>query len=125
LSETITREFPLSNEIKDLGFSRIYVVDKTLFVCGLKTKIQCRYYKSGLEKTMKALKRAYVDANEFDIETIDKLCVFLSQAWINAEEKTEDSNDSTLFSNHQKRTLSSSFWLYWNALAAVSVNHAY
>lgn len=50
MSETIAREFPLSDDIKDLGFSRIYVVDKTLFVCGSKTKIQCRYYKSGLEK---------------------------------------------------------------------------
>ena len=98
MSETIAREFPLSDDIKDLGFSRIYVVDKTLFVCGLKTKIQCRYYKSGLEKTMKGLKQALVDS-EFDKETIDKLCVLMSKTWVEAEEKAEDSNNSTTADN--------------------------
>src|SRR5262249_28667592 len=62
-----------------------------------KTDIQCRYYRYGLEKTTKALKKAFVEANEFDIETIDKLCVYLSQAWI----KAEDTNNSTTADNAQ------------------------
>jgi hypothetical protein len=102
LSDSITYEFPVSTEIKDLGFSRIYVVDKTLFVCGLKTKIQCRYYKSGLEKTMKALKQAFIDTNEFDEETIDKLCVLMTQAWV----KAEDSNNSTTADNVEGNIIS-------------------
>ena len=87
MPEPITREFPVSTEIKDLGFSRIYGADKTLFVCGVKREIQCTYYKYDLQRTMKALKRALVDANEYDIKIIEKLRVDISQAWIKAEEK--------------------------------------
>lgn len=86
LSEPITRKFTLSTEIEQLGFSRIYAIDKTLFVCGLMTEIQYKYYRYDLQKTMKALKRALVDTNEFGIEIIDKLRVFISQAWIKAED---------------------------------------
>jgi hypothetical protein len=78
------------------------VVDKTLFVSGLKSKIQCRYYKSGLEKTMKGLKQAFIDANEFDEETIDKLCVLMTQAWVGAE----DSNNSTTADNVEGNIIS-------------------
>ena len=48
---------------------------------------------------MKALKRAFMDANEYDMKIIDKICVSISLAWIKAEEKAEDSNNSTTADN--------------------------
>jgi len=120
LSEPVICEFEISTEIKDLGFFRIYAVDKTLFACGL-TKIQSRYYRHDLQKTMNALKKAFVEVNEFDIETIDKLCVYLSQAWI----KAEDTNNCTTADNAQNSEANiineeimqlGKFWLYTNSI---------
>lgn len=52
---------------------------------------------------MKALKRAFMDANEYDMKIIDKICVSISLAWIKAEEKAEDSNNSTTADNVESR----------------------
>ena len=81
------REFPITDEIKQLGFSRVYTMGKNLLVSNSSdlAEIQSPYYKNDLQKTMKGLKDALLECGHFDDKTIDKFLVLLSQAWLDSE----------------------------------------
>jgi hypothetical protein len=102
LSHHHRREIEITDDIKQLGVSEIRVVDKNLLAYNMKEEpIYCQYYKDDLYKTMKKLREA-LDSHGFDTEAIEKLCkVYVPQAWIKAEEKAEDSNNSTTADNAQ------------------------
>jgi len=95
-------EIEITDEIKRLGVSRIRVAGKDLFVYTKEEPIVCQYYKDDLSKTMKKLGEALNASDEFDKEAIEKLCkVYVPKAWTKAEEKAEDSNNSTTVDNAQ------------------------
>ena len=85
------REFPITDEMKQLGFSRVYVMGKNLLICNSSdlAEIQCPYYRSDLQKTIKGLKDA-LECGHFDDKTIEKFLVLLSQAWLNSESGNSD-----------------------------------
>jgi hypothetical protein len=91
----------MTDDIRQLGVSKICVVGKSLVVYNTKEEpIYCQYYKDDLYKTMKKLREA-LDSHGFDQEAIEKLCkVYVPQAWIK-EEKAEGSNNSTTADNAQ------------------------
>ena len=68
------REFPITDEMKQLGFSRVYTMGKNLFVCNTSdsAEIQCPYYRNDLQKTMKGLKKALLEYGHSDDKTIEK-----------------------------------------------------
>ncbi|MFZ0510583.1 MAG: hypothetical protein WAM14_03165 [Candidatus Nitrosopolaris sp.] len=79
-------EFEITDEIRQLGFSRIHVVDKTLLVYNTRREpIYCQYVKDDLSKTISRLRKAFNDSVEFDKETVDRFLVLLSQVWLNSE----------------------------------------
>lgn len=87
-------EFPIIDEIRELGFSRVHAVGKTLLVYNARTEaIQSQYYKDDLSKTINRLKKALIESGQFDIKTIEKFTVFLSQVWVKSEE--EDNEESS------------------------------
>jgi hypothetical protein len=80
-------EFPITDEIKQLGFSKVCTLGKTLLVYNAKEHpIQCGYYRDDLTKTTKVLKKALYDSKEFNTKTIEKFIVLFSQVWIKMAE---------------------------------------
>jgi hypothetical protein len=91
-TESIGREFPITDEIKNLGFSKVCTIGKTLFIYNAKVEpIHCQYYKDDLPKTMNKLKKALSDSHEFDNIKIEKFIVHLSQVWVKIVEEEQDS----------------------------------
>ncbi|MGC2682904.1 MAG: hypothetical protein WA323_13650 [Candidatus Nitrosopolaris sp.] len=83
MSNIHIREFKITDEIRQLGVSRICVAGKTLFVYNTrKEPIRCQYYRDDLCKTTSKLRKALNDFGEFGKETIDKFLVLLSQVWL-------------------------------------------
>lgn len=81
------REFTITDEMKQLGFSRVYTMGKDLLICNSSdsTEIRCPYYRNDLQKTMKGLKDALLECGHFDDKTIEKFLVLLSQTWLSSE----------------------------------------
>ena len=88
ITESIDYEFPITDEIKDLGISKVLTRCKILLVYNTKIDpIQCQYYKDDLPKTMNKLRKALYDSHEFDNKTIDKVIILLSQLWVRLVEQ--------------------------------------
>jgi hypothetical protein len=95
MTGTIVHEFPITDEIRGLGFSRVCTMGKTLLVYNAKMDpIQCQYYKDDSIKTIKMLRKALVDTHEFDIKVIDKFIVLLSQIWVQLVEAQDQAAKS-------------------------------
>lgn len=92
---TMIREFPINDEIKELGFSRVYAKEKTLLVYNSPylPAIQCDYYKNDLQTTMNDLRQALIESGHFDTKTIDKFLVLLSQVWVKSVEEEQQDID--------------------------------
>jgi hypothetical protein len=98
------KEFEITDEIRRLGFSRIYVAGKTLLVYNTRREhIQCQYYKDDLPKTISTLRKALTDHAEFDIKIIDKFLVLLSQVWLKPVKDENEADKSA--STSQRRIL--------------------
>ena len=70
-------DFPVSDEMKALGFSRIYKKDKNLVVYNSPAMISSRYFKGDLHSTLNHLEKAFTDYdkrnnNYFGNERIEK-----------------------------------------------------
>jgi hypothetical protein len=83
LSHNRIQEFDITEEFRQQGISKVCVIGKTLLVYNSRNKpIHCQYDKNDLSKTMHKLGKALSDSNEFDRETIEKILVLLSRAWL-------------------------------------------
>ncbi len=81
------REFPPSDEVKNLGIGGIYVEDKILFVENAKLEpIKC-LYTGQLITTADGLKQALTKTGEFDEEWIDKFLRLFAYLWRKQEEE--------------------------------------
>ena len=86
-------EFELTQDIRDLGFTRIYTIDKTLKVDNASTNTTCKYFKGDLEQTMKALRKALNYTGHFTPNQIEKFIMLFYDVWINAEERKSNQNE--------------------------------
>ena len=66
MSQYHIREFEITDEIRELRFSRIYAIGKTLDV---------------IHKTVTGIEKSLTD-HRFDKETITKVCALLTQVWL-------------------------------------------
>jgi predicted transcriptional regulator len=105
LSHHNTRELEITDEIRQLGVSRICVVGKNLLVYNArKEPSYCQYDKDDLTKTLNRLKKALVDSHEFDKETIEKFLVLLSRLWLNSETTNREAEDKDKSAYEKART---------------------
>lgn len=89
------REFPITDEIRQLGFSRVFTMGKALFVYNARTDpIQCQYDKDDWIKTNNRLRKVLEDSHEFDKKTVDKFLVLLSQVWLKSVENDNEAAKS-------------------------------
>jgi hypothetical protein len=71
------REFEITDEIRKLGFSRIYAIGKTLVLKSTTTNsvIHCPFHKGDILKTVTRIEKSLTGyPTRFDKETITKLC---------------------------------------------------
>ncbi|PWU80100.1 MAG: hypothetical protein DLM72_13875 [Candidatus Nitrosopolaris wilkensis] len=92
---TMIHEFPLNDEIRELGFSKVCANGKTLLVYNSSDlpPIQCEYYKNDLQATINDLRQALIESGHFDNKTIEKFLVLLSQVWVKSVEEEQHSRD--------------------------------
>jgi hypothetical protein len=74
-------DFEVTDEIRKLGFSRIYVMGKTLFleITG-NSVIPSPFYKDDIHKTVKGIEKSLKGL--FDEQDITKLCTLFTQVWL-------------------------------------------
>jgi hypothetical protein len=115
---TIT-EFPLTNEIKKLGISRVYTNtcvndtnnDTTLFVerAGIEAKpIKCKYNKSNFKDTAKELEAALI-ASGLDHKTSKKFIALLAKICIEIERQQQKTQRDIVLEEIRKRRSESKF----------------
>src|SRR6266487_4878271 len=104
-------EFQLTDEIKQLGVSRIFTTDSSIYIYNDKAFAQSPYYKKELQKTLDKLKYQMLYCGHFgDATAVGKIIILLSGIWVAAEEKkaqaqTQSSkvdDDDTLNQEHQR-----------------------
>jgi len=87
------RVFPLSDEMKNQGITRIYVKGKTLFVENARAKPVTCLYTADIITTTDGLKQALVKTGEYDEKTIDKIIRLFVDAWGKLEEEIPSEED--------------------------------
>ena len=70
-------DYPVNDEMKSLGFSRVYKKDKNLVIYNSPALITSRYFKGDLQSTLHQLERALIDydkssKNHFGTEKIQR-----------------------------------------------------
>ena len=100
-------EFQLTDEIRKLGFSRVCIMGKNLFVYNSKSKpnsktrpIKCKYDKDDLIRTTNGLRKALENTHKFDPKIIDKFIILLSDLWVKLVE--DQNNNDTKDQNKNK-----------------------
>jgi hypothetical protein len=99
-------DFVLTQEIRDLGFTRIYTIDKTLRVDNSSTKTTCKYYETDLDATVKGLKKALTYSGHFTPNAIDKFIILFTDVWIETEQaksKAGKTKDDDVVIQQQQR----------------------
>jgi glyoxylase-like metal-dependent hydrolase (beta-lactamase superfamily II) len=89
-------EFDLTDEIRQLGVSKVFATETNIYVYNGKAFAQSAYYKKELQKTLDKLKSQMVYCGHFgDAKAVDKIILLLSRIWVAAEEEKERaSNDN-------------------------------
>jgi hypothetical protein len=109
-------EFPLTSEIRELGFSRVYtcfnsnkeqllLVERTGIQCN---PIQCKYDKSSIKNTAKELESA-LTISGVDHKTTRKFIVLLAKLCIEMERQQQKTQRDLILEEIRKRRLSSRF----------------
>ena len=81
-------EFPLTEEIKELGVSKVLTTDSSICIYNGKGFAQSPYYKRELQKTLDKLKTQMLYCGYFgDVKAIDKIILLLSEMWVKVEEE--------------------------------------
>jgi hypothetical protein len=88
-------DFPVSDEMKSLGFSRVYKQDKNLVVYNSPAMITSRYFKGDLQSTLHQLERALMtydkrSDNHFGTEKIERFLQWFAELDIKNDEAQED-----------------------------------
>lgn len=88
-------DFPVDDEIKALGFSRVYKKDKNLVVYNSPAMITSRYFPGDLQPTLDHLEKALMDydkhnKNYFGNEKIQRFVRWFAEQDIKSEEIKED-----------------------------------
>jgi AAA lid domain len=88
-------DFPVSDEIKALGFSRVYKQDKNLVIYNSPALVTSRYFKGDLQSTMHQLEKALMDYdkrnnNHFGNEKIERFLKWFAELDIKTDEAQED-----------------------------------
>lgn len=88
-------DFPLSDEMKNIGFSRVYKKDKNLVVYNSPALITSRYFPGDLQATLHQLERALVNYdkisnNHFGTERIERFLRWFAEVDIKTDEAQED-----------------------------------
>ncbi|MFZ0510816.1 MAG: hypothetical protein WAM14_04350 [Candidatus Nitrosopolaris sp.] len=98
------REFPITDEIQKLGFSRIYATGKTLVLKSTITNsdIQCRFYKDDLIKTTEGIEESLTD-HGFDEKTIAKISTLFAQGWLALVEAEAEEAKNTQTQERKQR----------------------
>jgi hypothetical protein len=105
LSHHHTRELEITDEIRQLGVSRICVVGNNLLVYNArKEPSYYQYYKDDLSKTINRLRKALKDSHDFDNETIEKVLVLLSQVLLSSETTNREAENKDKSAYEKART---------------------
>ncbi|MFZ0328862.1 MAG: hypothetical protein WBP64_21150 [Nitrososphaeraceae archaeon] len=88
-------DFPVSDEIKALGFSRVYKKDKNLVIYNSPALITTRYFSGDLQSTLHRLEKALIDYdkhnnNHFGNEKIERFLRWFAELDIKTDEAQED-----------------------------------
>jgi hypothetical protein len=85
----ILKGFELTDEIRQLGVSKVLVTKDSLYVYNGKSFTQSRYYKNKLQKTLDELKEKLTHDGCFgDEKTVKKIILLLSEIWVRSEEES-------------------------------------
>jgi hypothetical protein len=100
-------EFDLTDEIRQLGVSKVFATETNIYVYNGKAFAQSAYYKKELQKTVDKLKSQMVYCGHFgDAKAVDKIILLLSRIWVAAEEEKERaSNDNEKSKSGKNRPL--------------------
>ena len=92
-------EIEVSDELSALGFSKIIVKGKDMFVTYNQGNIICTFYKNDWEKTTKSIQKKFQSEN-IDKKAMSQFIVYLGREYIklNSEEspKTSDSEKNNI-----------------------------
>ncbi len=93
----MVHEFAITQQIKDLGISRVCVKGKTLLVYNnVTTPIDCEYDNENLALTKKNLRKAFATSGHFDIEIVDQVIMWFTEVWATSDEgEIEDTRETT------------------------------
>jgi hypothetical protein len=88
-------DFPITDEIKALGFSRVYKRDKNLVIYNSPALITSRYFSGDLEATVHHLERALMNFdksnnNHFGNKTIQQFIRWFAEVDIKTDEAQEE-----------------------------------
>jgi hypothetical protein len=88
-------DFPISDDMKALGFSRVYKKDKNLVVYNAGAMVTTRYFKGDLASTLHHLEKAFMDYdkrnnNYFGNEKIERFLRLFAELDIKTDEAKED-----------------------------------
>ena len=88
-------DFPVSDEIKALGFSRVYKKDKNLVIYNSPALITSRYFSGDLQSTLYQLEKALLtydksNNNHFGNEKIERFLRWFAELDIKTDEAQED-----------------------------------
>jgi hypothetical protein len=93
---TVLHDYPITDEIKALGFSRVYKKDKNLVVYNSPALITSRYFAGDLQSTLHHLEKAlvkydkYNNNNHFGSEKIERFLRWFAEVDIKTDEAQED-----------------------------------
>jgi hypothetical protein len=122
LSHNRIQEFPITDEIRKLGFSGIYATGKTLVlkVTGENSMIYCRFYKDDVTRTVEGIKESLTD-HSFDEQTITKLCTHFTQEWLKSvEAEAKEAETRQAQERNQKEKIREQIKQLKDANAAIS-----
>ena len=88
-------DFPVSDEIKALGFSRVYKKDKNLVIYNSPALLTSRYFSGDLQSTLHHLEKALINYdknnnNHFGNEKIQRFLRWFAELDIKTDEAQED-----------------------------------
>jgi hypothetical protein len=88
-------DYPVTDEMKALGFSRVYKKDKNLVIYNSPAFITSRYFKGDLQSTLHHLEKALVNYdkrknNHFGNEKIERFLRWFAETDIKIDEAQED-----------------------------------
>ncbi len=88
-------DFPVSDEMKTLGFSRIYKKDKNLVIYNSPAMVSSRYFKGDLHSTLNHLEKAFTDYDKknndyFGNERIEKFLRLFAELDIKTDEAADE-----------------------------------